>query len=99
MCTNRPLSADEARALGLVNQVFPKAEFIQRAREFAEKLSRGPTAALGYAKRLVTLSAQSSLETQMEHKRRAIWDAGSHMSKAEWRAACLRIQRKIGEAR
>src|SRR5262249_39911109 len=27
------------------------------------------------------------------------WDSGSHMSKAEWRAACLRIQRKIGEAR
>jgi 2-(1,2-epoxy-1,2-dihydrophenyl)acetyl-CoA isomerase len=72
ICTNRSLSADEARALGLVNQVFPKAEFIQGAQEFAADLSRGPTAALGYAKRLVTLSAQSTLETQMEHERRAI---------------------------
>jgi hypothetical protein len=27
------------------------------------------------------------------------WDSGSHMSKAEWRAACLRIQRRIGAAR
>ena len=76
MCTNRPLSADEARALGLVNQVFPKGEFIQRAREFAAELAGGPTAALGYAKRLVTLSAQSSLETQMEHERRAIAACG-----------------------
>ena len=76
MCTNRPLSADEAKVLGLVNQVFPKAEFIQRAREFAADLARGPTAALGYAKRLVTLSAQSSLETQMEHERRAIAACG-----------------------
>ena len=76
MCTNRPLSADEAKALGLVNQVFPKAEFIQRAREFAADLARGPTAALGYAKRLVTQSAQSSLETQMEHERRAIAACG-----------------------
>ena len=76
MCTNRPLSADEAKVLGLVNQVFPKAEFIQRARKFAADLARGPTAALGYAKRLVTLSAQSSLETQMEHERRAIAACG-----------------------
>jgi 2-(1,2-epoxy-1,2-dihydrophenyl)acetyl-CoA isomerase len=76
MCTNRPLSADEAKALGLVNQVFPKAEFSQRAREFAADLARGPTAALGYAKRLVTLSAQGSLETQMEHERRAIAACG-----------------------
>jgi 2-(1,2-epoxy-1,2-dihydrophenyl)acetyl-CoA isomerase len=76
MCTNRPLSADEAKALGLVNQVFPKTEFNQRAREFAANLARGPTAALGYAKRLVTLSAQSSLETQMEHERRAIAACG-----------------------
>ena len=48
----------------------------QRAREFAANLARGPTAALGYAKRLVTLSAQSSLETQMEHERRAIAACG-----------------------
>ena len=76
MCTNRPLSADEARALGLVNQMFPTAEFTQRVQEFAANLARGPTAALGYAKRLVTLSAQSSLETQMEHERRAIAACG-----------------------
>ena len=63
-------------ALGLVNQVFPKAEFIQRTREFAANLARGPTVALGFAKRLVTLSAQSSLETQMEHERRAIAACG-----------------------
>jgi len=27
------------------------------------------------------------------------WDSGTHMSKLEWRAACLRIQRRIGSAR
>jgi len=27
------------------------------------------------------------------------WDSGTHMSKAQWRAACLRIQRRIGSAR
>jgi hypothetical protein len=27
------------------------------------------------------------------------WDSRTHMSKAEWRAACLRIQRRIGAVR
>lgn len=76
MYTNRALSANEARELGLVNQVFPKAQFIQQAREFAAGVAKGPTAALGYAKKLLTLSAQSSLETQMEHERRAIAACG-----------------------
>jgi 2-(1,2-epoxy-1,2-dihydrophenyl)acetyl-CoA isomerase len=76
ICTNRTLSADEAKELGLVNQVFPTAQFTEQARAFAINLANGPTAALGYAKKLLTLSAQSSLETQMEHERRAIAACG-----------------------
>lgn len=76
MFTNRALSADEARELGLVNHVYPAAEFIAQVREYAARIAQGPTAALGHAKRLVTLSAQSSLETQMEHERRAIAATG-----------------------
>ncbi len=74
--TNRPVLADEAKELGLVNQTFPAAQFIDRAREFAVNVARGPTAALSFAKKLLTLSAQSSLETQMEHERRAIAACG-----------------------
>jgi 2-(1,2-epoxy-1,2-dihydrophenyl)acetyl-CoA isomerase len=76
MYTNRALSADEAKELGLVNQVYPAAKFIEQVREYALGIAKGPTAALGYAKKLVTLSAQSSLETQMEHERRAIAATG-----------------------
>lgn len=76
MCTNRVLSANEAKELGLVNQVFPAAQFAARAREFAANIAKGPTAALGHAKKLLTLSAHSSLETQMEHERRAIAACG-----------------------
>jgi 2-(1,2-epoxy-1,2-dihydrophenyl)acetyl-CoA isomerase len=68
--TNQVLSASEAKELGLVNQVF------HQVREFAIGIAKGPTAALGYAKKLLTLSAQSSLETQMEHERRAIAACG-----------------------
>jgi len=75
-CTNRALSANEAKELGLVNQVFPTARFIEQAREFVAGIAGGPTVALGYAKKLLTLSAHNSLETQMEHERRAIGACG-----------------------
>jgi 2-(1,2-epoxy-1,2-dihydrophenyl)acetyl-CoA isomerase len=74
--TNRAVPADEAKELGLVNEVFPAAQFIEQAREFAVNAAKGPTAALGCAKKLLTLSAQNSLETQMEHERRAIAACG-----------------------
>jgi 2-(1,2-epoxy-1,2-dihydrophenyl)acetyl-CoA isomerase len=73
MCTNR---ASEAKDLGIVNQVYPAAQFANQVREFAANLAAGPTSALGWAKRLVTLSAHSSLETQMEYERRAIASCG-----------------------
>jgi 2-(1,2-epoxy-1,2-dihydrophenyl)acetyl-CoA isomerase len=76
MCTNRALSASEAKDLGIVNQVYPAAQFANQVREFAANLAAGPTSALGWAKRLVTLSAHSSLETQMEYERRAIASCG-----------------------
>jgi len=76
MCTNRALSAGEARELGMVNQVFPAEKFTDQVREFALGIAQGPTAALAHAKKLLTLSAQSSLETQMEHERRAIAACG-----------------------
>ncbi len=49
MCTNRTLSANEAKELGLVNQVFPTAQFVAQAREFAVNIAEGPTVAFGYA--------------------------------------------------
>jgi 2-(1,2-epoxy-1,2-dihydrophenyl)acetyl-CoA isomerase len=74
--TNRAVSASEAKELGRVNQVFPAAQFTDQVRKFAVSVAKGPTAALGCAKKLLTLSAQSSLETQMEHERRAIAACG-----------------------
>jgi 2-(1,2-epoxy-1,2-dihydrophenyl)acetyl-CoA isomerase len=76
ICTNRALPVNEAKELGLVNQVFPAAQFMEKAREFAVNVAKGPTVALGCAKKLLTLSAQNSLETQMEHERRAIAACG-----------------------
>src|SRR5215468_9397388 len=53
------LSATEAERLGLVNKVVPAAELEATAREWAERLARGPTFALGLSKRLLNRSLQA----------------------------------------
>ncbi len=62
--------------MGLVARVFPAAEFQASAREYVSMLARGPTQALGRAKRLFAVSSESTLETQMEYERQAIGECG-----------------------
>ena len=76
IASNRVLAAEEARALGLVTDVWPEAEFPARVREAAHRLAAGPTQALARAKRLVALGQGETLETQMEHERQAIAECG-----------------------
>jgi len=68
-CSNRALSAEEARGLGIVSKVFPAAQFEASACEYVKMLSRGPTQALTRAKRLYSATFETSLETQMEQER------------------------------
>ena len=70
--TNRTLSAREAMEWGLVNRVYPDAEFRTATAAFARELAQGPTAAFGRAKLLFHQSTQESLETQMEFEAQAI---------------------------
>lgn len=72
MLTNKRLSADEALALGLVTEVVPDDELMQRARACAAQLAAGPTKAYGAVKRLLADSFSNPLETQMEFETRAI---------------------------
>ena len=76
MALNRPLTADEAHALGMINKVYPDDRFADEAEAFARQLAKGPTRALGHAKNLLAISAENSLETTMEFERRAIADCG-----------------------
>ena len=70
--TNRVLTADEAKAWGLVNRVVPDAELVTAVDALANELASGPTLALGRAKRLLFMSDQASLETQMENEAQSI---------------------------
>jgi 2-(1,2-epoxy-1,2-dihydrophenyl)acetyl-CoA isomerase len=76
ICSGRAVGAVEAQALGLVSKVLPAAEFLAEATAYARRLASGPTLAFAEAKKLLALSPDNSLETQMEFERRAIAACG-----------------------
>jgi 2-(1,2-epoxy-1,2-dihydrophenyl)acetyl-CoA isomerase len=59
--SGEPLSAEEARAAGLVNVVVPPAELADAAHAAGARLAAGPTRAIGYAKRLINHAEDASL--------------------------------------
>lgn len=74
MLTNRRLSAAEAAAWGIVNQVVPDGELAGEVMKLAVQLRQGPTAAYGSVKRLLDTTFTAGLETQMELEAREIVD-------------------------
>ncbi|WXG41947.1 MAG: enoyl-CoA hydratase [Candidatus Freyarchaeum deiterrae] len=47
------ISAQEAKNIGLINDVFPDDIFISKVKKLAERLSKGPTLAIGLAKKAI----------------------------------------------
>jgi 2-(1,2-epoxy-1,2-dihydrophenyl)acetyl-CoA isomerase len=64
--TNRVLSATEAMSMGLVTEVVPDADLMERATLVAKSLAEGPTVALASTRRLLRQSLDETLESQME---------------------------------
>jgi len=70
--TGKIISAKEAETLSLVNQVVPPDKLDSAALEWATRLAKGPTRAIGMAKKVLNMSFQSSLadiieiETEMQ---------------------------------
>jgi 2-(1,2-epoxy-1,2-dihydrophenyl)acetyl-CoA isomerase len=63
--TGRRVDADEALTWGIVNKVFPAAEFEKSYREYALELVAGPTRALGLTKRAFNAGCDNTLEQQL----------------------------------
>ena len=76
MLTNRRLSAEEALAWGLINEVVADDELVASAEAMALRLAAGPTQAYGTVKQLLNASSQSSLEAQLEREARGIAENG-----------------------
>jgi 2-(1,2-epoxy-1,2-dihydrophenyl)acetyl-CoA isomerase len=86
--TNRTLSADEALAWGLVNQVVDDAEVLPQALALAARLAAGPTESFAAVKRLMD-AADPGLEAQMALEGRTIAAQALHPHGQEGVAAFL----------
>ena len=64
--SGRRIDAREALGLGLVNRVLPDDELDAAAFEYAGELARGPTFALGVAKKMFKVMYQPDLETLLD---------------------------------
>ncbi|MBI3783769.1 MAG: enoyl-CoA hydratase/isomerase family protein [Deltaproteobacteria bacterium] len=62
------LSAADAERFGLVSKIVPGDQLAATAREWAEKLAKGPTVAIGLSKRLLNRSLESDMETCLEEE-------------------------------
>jgi 2-(1,2-epoxy-1,2-dihydrophenyl)acetyl-CoA isomerase len=62
------LSAEDGARIGLVSKVVPADQLAATAREWAERLAKGPTFAIGMSKRLLNRSLESSFETALEEE-------------------------------
>jgi 2-(1,2-epoxy-1,2-dihydrophenyl)acetyl-CoA isomerase len=92
--TNRVLSADEALAWGLVNQVVPDEELAAAALKLATRLAAGPLAAFGQVKRLMA-DSEPGLEAQLAKESRSIARAGDDAEGREGVAAFLEKRKAL----
>ncbi|MFA6148563.1 MAG: enoyl-CoA hydratase-related protein [bacterium] len=69
---SKVLSAEQAAAWGLVQQVFPDADFAGQTAALASLLAAGPTLAYARAKELYNRALSQPLESQLEEERQNI---------------------------
>jgi 2-(1,2-epoxy-1,2-dihydrophenyl)acetyl-CoA isomerase len=66
--TARKIGAEEARALGIANEVVPADELMGRARGLALEIAAGPPFALSMMKTLLNMSSTATLEEMLEYE-------------------------------
>jgi methylglutaconyl-CoA hydratase len=66
LLTGRIFDAEEAMRLGLITQVVPPEQLMNRARELAAQLMENSPLSLAYTKRLLTDHARAELDEQIE---------------------------------
>lgn len=66
LLTGRIIDAEEAKGLGLVNEIVPAEKLLTRARELADLLIAASPASLSRAKRLMTSAAAAAVDHDLE---------------------------------
>jgi enoyl-CoA hydratase/carnithine racemase len=64
--TGEVIDAQEALRIGYVSEVVPADQLVERVREFAMRLAKGPAVAIQSAKRLVYRSLETNLNEALE---------------------------------
>jgi enoyl-CoA hydratase len=67
LLTGEPIDAERAREVGLVNEVVPSSDVLNRAREIAEMISRGAPLAVQTAKRIAVYARSEQRGFALEH--------------------------------
>jgi 2-(1,2-epoxy-1,2-dihydrophenyl)acetyl-CoA isomerase len=80
---NRPVSAEEALSLGLVNAVVPAEKVLAESLKLAQELGQGPTGAFGRTKQLLNQSFSTSLPDHLQNEARLLTISGSTKDFAE----------------
>ena len=83
------VSAEEAARIGLVNRVVPAEELEEATHELALRLAKGPTRAIGLAKRAINRALSMDLEQVLEYEMYAQEIAGASEDHREGIAAFL----------
>jgi 2-(1,2-epoxy-1,2-dihydrophenyl)acetyl-CoA isomerase len=86
---NKPISAEEALQLGLVNLVVSPEAFPATVQTFAELYARGPTRTYGYIKLLLQRAEHAPLEELLELEAQYQQRAGESQDHAEGLRAFL----------
>ncbi|MBI1745355.1 MAG: enoyl-CoA hydratase [Acidobacteria bacterium] len=66
--TGDAIDAREAERLGIINRVVPEADLYNEVHAFAQRLGRGPTAALARIKWLINASYRNPLDTHLQQE-------------------------------
>jgi enoyl-CoA hydratase len=71
--TGRRIKADEAKAIGLVAQVYPAASWLEDAKALARTIAEKPPIALRLATEAIDLAMNASLDAGLEFERKAFY--------------------------
>jgi enoyl-CoA hydratase len=71
--TGRRVKADEAKAIGLVAQVYPAASWLDDARALARTIAEKPPIAVRLATEAIDLAFNSTLDAGLEFERKAFY--------------------------
>ncbi len=85
--SGRPIPADEAHRLGLLNEVVPADGLAERAHDLAQLLAAGPAHALALTKRQLRAVSEISFEAALATEARHQGQAAAHPEHIEGRTA------------